>query len=320
VPALVAGPRRCALVLSVSNTPRLQTVACVATAAPVHPREQFVSINGLRLHYLEWGDVGAPTVVLLHGGSAHAHWWDLFAGSIADTYRVLALDLRGHGDSEHPDPPAYRISDYTRDLAAFVDRIIDQDQIDLIGHSLGGIIATAYAGVVPQRLNSLAIVDSQARISPAGARYLSRLRGFPQPMYRDRHQAIERFRLLPSQTNAAPGVLASIAAHAIRQLADGRWTLKFDRASLSHAEAQDLTATFGRLVCPLLFVRGAHSTLLSRDALTRLLAAAPHGESVEIPDAHHHVMLDNPGEFERTVRAFLFRHRALPSARSAARR
>jgi pimeloyl-ACP methyl ester carboxylesterase len=269
---------------------------------PAH--DHFLSIDGLRLRYREWGDASSPPIVLLHGGSAHAHWWDFFAPAIADTYRVLALDLRGHGDSDHADPPAYRIGDYTRDLAQFVEAM-GLGRIDLIGHSLGGMVATAYAGLAPQHLKSLVVVDSQLRITPGGAHYMLRLHNFPQTFYRDREQAIRRFRLLPTRTEATAEVLAHVAAHGIRQLPDGRWTLKFDRESLAHAEPQDLTTILQRVTCPILFVRGAQSTLLTHAALTALQAAIPHAEAVEVPNAHHHVMLDNPAGFESVVRTFL---------------
>ena len=270
----------------------------------MHAHDHFVRINGLQLHYREWGEPSSPPVVLLHGGSAHAHWWDFFADTVADAYRVLALDLRGHGDSGHPDPPAYRIEDYARDLGGFVDATTDRP-IHLIGHSLGGLVATAYAGRAAVQLRSLVIVDTQVRISEAGARYMARLRNFPHPRYRDHAHAIKRFRLLPTATTAAPHVLAHVATHAVVQLADGRWTLKFDRESLAHAEPQDLTAVLQRLTCPILLVRGAHSELLSHAALARLLVAVPHAQGAEIADAHHHVMLDNPDDFARVVRRFL---------------
>jgi len=266
--------------------------------------DRFVSLNGLQLRYREWGDPTAPPLVLLHGGSAHAHWWDFFAASIADTYRVLALDLRGHGDSDHPTPPSYRVSDHADDLVAFGDAL-GLTRFDLIGHSLGAMVAVAVAGRVPQRVTSLVVVDSQLSVSPAGARYMTRLRNFPQPFYRDYAQAIRRFRLLPTGTNAAPEILAHVAARGLRALPDGRWTLKFDRESLAHTEPQDLVPVVQRLACPILFVRGAHSTLMPREKLTALLAAVPHARSVDIPDAHHHVMLDNPVAFERAVREFL---------------
>lgn len=269
-------------------------------------REGFLSVNGLRVHYCEWGDAAAPALVLLHGGCAHARWWDAFAAAVADAYHVVALDLRGHGDSEHADPPAYRIEDYADDVAACIDAL-GLERIVLIGHSLGGLVAAMYAGRAPQRLVALVVVDSQAKISAAGVRYLARLQHFPQPIYRDRDTAIRRFRLLPTQTNAAQTTLAHVAAHAVRQLLDGRWTLKFDRASLSHPEPQDGLPALQQLRCPILLVRGAHSTLLPHDKFAALLAALPHAEGVEIADAHHHVMLDNPEAFEHAVRVFLYK-------------
>lgn len=266
--------------------------------------DRVISINGLRLHYLEWGGAALPPVVLLHGGSAHAHWWDVFAAAIAGSYRVLALDLRGHGDSEHPDPPAYRIDDYARDLTAFVEALA-LPRFALIGHSLGAMVATAFAGQAAQRLRALVVVDSQLRITTAGARYMVRLRNFPQPIYRDHQQAVRRFRLLPTRTEATAQTLQHVAAYGVRQLDDDRWTLKFDREAMAHNEAQDLVPTLGRLTCPILIVRGVHSTLLPPAALTVLQSAAPQAQIAEIPAAHHHVMLDNPAAFESAVRRFL---------------
>jgi pimeloyl-ACP methyl ester carboxylesterase len=218
----------------------------------------------------------------------------------------VAVDLRGHGDSQHSHPPAYQVGDYAHDLAALIASL-GADRVHLVGHSLGAMVATAFAGQHPQHVRSLVIVDSQLRITPAGARYLVRLRNFPQPMYRDRQQAIERFRLLPTQTAADAQTLHHAAAHAIRELPDGRWTYKFDREALAHTQPQDLTPILQRLTCPILIVRGAHSTLVPPAALTALHAAAPRAEVAEIAAAHHHVMLDNPTDFARTVRTFLER-------------
>lgn len=107
-------------------------------------------------------------MVLLHGGSAHAHWWDFFAPAIAEHYRVVALDLRGHGDSEHPEPPAYGLENYVDDLGAFIEASSLQ-HVTLIGHSLGGMIATAYSAALPQRVHSLVVVDSSLKMTAAGA-------------------------------------------------------------------------------------------------------------------------------------------------------
>lgn len=270
-------------------------------------RDCFVRINGLRLRYREWGDPSAAPLILLHGGSAHAHWWDFFAPAVADTRSVLALDLRGHGDSEHAHPAAYRIADYVHDLAAFLEQL-DCSRLDLVGHSLGAMVAVAYTASAPQRVQRLAVIDSPLKITAAGARYMARLQRFPQPMYRCREDAIARFRLLPIHTTAKACILQYVAAHGIRQLPNGRWTLKFDREAMASTGVQDLTPHVAQLGCPLLFVRGAESTVFTQAALAALLAAAPHPTGAEIPNAHHHVMLDNPPEFERVLRAFLGRH------------
>ncbi len=266
-------------------------------------RDCFVVINNLRLRYREWGESGSTPVLLLHGGSAHAHWWDLFAATIADRYHACALDLRGHGDSEHAHPPSYRLDDYVDDLAKFVTALGFEHAV-LVGHSLGAMVATAYSAQAAT-VRALVVVDSALRITPAGARYMARLHRFPQPMYRTHEDALRRFRLLPTQTNAAPAVLEYVAAHAIQLQADGRWTLKFDREALADHEPRDLTPALQRLRCPLLFVRGQHSTLLSPAALAMLRASVPHAQAAEISQAHHHVMLDNPSEFARVVGAFI---------------
>jgi pimeloyl-ACP methyl ester carboxylesterase len=272
----------------------------------VHPHERFIVVNGLRLHYREWGASPARTILLLHGGSAHAHWWDLFADSCSTAYRLVALDLRGHGDSAHRDPPAYQIEDYVDDVAALIDELA-LARVDVVAHSLGALVAAAYAGRAPQRVHSLVVVDSPLRISASSARYMDRLRNFPQPIYRDRAQAVRRFRLLPVRTEASPEVLAHVATHGICQLDDGRWSLKFDREALANHTPQDFSPILAALTCPILLVRGAHSTLLTPAALSALHAVAPHAETAEIPNAHHHVMLDNPPAFEAAVRGFLDR-------------
>jgi pimeloyl-ACP methyl ester carboxylesterase len=268
--------------------------------------DAFVHINELRLYYRQWGNPALAPVVLLHGGSAHVHWWDFFATAIADQYHVLALDLRGHGNSGHADPPAYRLEHYVEDLHAFIE-VISRHTVALIGHSLGGMIATAYSAAAPHRVQSLVIVDSALKMSSDGVRYMKRLRRLSQPVYNSREDAVRRFGLLPAPTTADAVTLRHVASHGVRQLPDGRWTLKFDRAAMAHDAPYDLAPTLNGVRCPILFVRGAESAVLTSSRLAALLAAAPHTEVVEVAKAHHHVMLDNPPAFAQAVHDFLDR-------------
>ncbi|HVN87131.1 MAG TPA: alpha/beta hydrolase [Candidatus Binatia bacterium] len=263
--------------------------------------------NGLRLHYLEWTNTSAPPLLLLHGGSAHAHWWDWFAPLIADRFHVLALDLRGHGDSDWSDPPAYEIDDYARDVVAFVEHF-DLRALRLIGHSLGGTIAATAAARIADRLAALVIVDSRTKASSDGSRFMQRLAQMPHPRYRSREQGVAQYRLLPRDSSAPPDVLAAIAVHALRASSDEtHWTFKFDRAALAAIRSHDIAPALAQLRCPILAVRGGASPLMSDTAIAALRAAAPQLEVVTIAGAHHHVMLERPAEFAAAVIPFLDR-------------
>jgi pimeloyl-ACP methyl ester carboxylesterase len=276
------------------------------------PTSHWIPINGLRLHYLAWGQAGAPTVLLLHGGSAHAHWWDWFAPAIADRLHVLALDLRGHGDSAWVDPPAYEVPEYAADVVAFLDAL-DVRAVRIIGHSLGGTIAATAAGQIADRMVALALVDSRIvhdqdrRASGAGVRFMHRLAQLPHPRYRSREHGIAQYRLLPLGSSARPEILAEVAGHALRRDDDGTWTFKFDRAALAVIKPHDISPALARPRCPLLIVRGALSPLMPLGAIDALRGIAPQIEVVTIDGAHHHVMLDQPEAFNRTVREFLLR-------------
>ncbi len=268
------------------------------------PSEHTIEANGLRLHYLEWGKAPSPTLLLIHGGSAHAHWWDFFAAAVADRYRVVCPDLRGHGDSGQPEPARYEIEDYVADVAAVVEAT-GARRLAVVGHSMGGAVAAAYAHRAGDAVEALVLVDMRVRTGAGSRRYLERLAQVPHPVYSSRAEGVRRFRLLPSAHGASRPVLEHVAAHGLRDLAGGRSTPKFARAALAAAALRDVSAELGALSCPLLFVRGAHSTAAPPAAAAEVCAVAPQARVVEIPDAHHHVMLDNPQAFERAVAGFL---------------
>src|SRR6266508_5249710 len=100
-------------------------------------RKRSVEVNGLRLNFLEWGMSGRPVLCFLHGGSAHAHWFDLVAPAFVDRFHVIALDQRGHGESDWAEPPAYATENFAADLLGVIDALGGR-RIALIGHSMGG--------------------------------------------------------------------------------------------------------------------------------------------------------------------------------------
>ena len=127
------------------------------TMQRIEPAIKHAQVNGLRLHYVDWGEAGNPPMVLLHGFSAQARYWDGFAVHMRDAYHVYALDQRGHGDSEWAE--SYGPETMPADLAAFVD-LLGLDRFTLVGHSMGGGVAFRYADDHPQRIERLIIEDS----------------------------------------------------------------------------------------------------------------------------------------------------------------
>jgi len=278
----------------------------IAADPPPAATDRAITLHRLRLHYLDWGKPQAPALLLLHGGSAHAHWWDWFAPTVADRFHVLALDLRGHGDSQWARPPAYGVSDYAGDVVAFAEAL-GLHPLRLIGHSLGGTVAATAAACMAERMAALVIVDSRTQARQDRRRFMQRLAGMPHPRYRSLEQGISLYRLLPSDSTAPAEILAAVAAHALRQDGDGTWTFKFDRAALAAIKGHDVTPHLAQLRCPMLAVRGAASPLMPAAAIEALRAAAPQLETIEIAGAHHHVMLDRPVEFSAAVGEFLKR-------------
>ena len=267
----------------------------------MHPISRYLQVNGTRLHYLEWGEATNPPLVLLHGGAAHAHWWDHLAPIFAHNYRVIALDLRGHGDSAWAIPPAYEIDDYVADVAALIDTLA-LAPLALLGHSLGGFIALAYAIAQPHLLRRLIVVDMRARLHTS--RYMRLLQAMPSPVYQDKQDLVRRFRLLPADTQASPQLLHAIAQHSVRPTAGTQLQLKSDRATLTRTP-RDLEGQLSGLTCPTLFIRGQDSRYLSAQGLAELIETCPGARGAEVPHAGHHVFLDNPADFLQAVHIFL---------------
>ncbi|MEZ4334670.1 MAG: alpha/beta hydrolase [Myxococcota bacterium] len=264
----------------------------------------FLSRDGIRLHVLAWCDAGgagasgrAP-VVLLHGGGANAHWWDHVAESISRDQAVYALDFRGHGDSDHP--AVREVGAFNVDLESLVDWLGRGDLV-FVGHSLGANVALDHASRYREP-RGLILVDLARGGSPQTGRR-ARLALSLRRSYRTREEAIERFRFLPESSHAREALRARIAAHSVREEADGRFGYKFDPAwfTLPSRPPPQLE----HVACPTLLVRGSESTLLTREAAETFVARLPAARWVEIPEAGHHVMVDRPDRLVEAIDAFL---------------
>jgi esterase len=283
----------------------------------IEPASAFVDLGGLRFRYLDWGTAGAPPLVLLHGFTSNAHGWDAAAPALRDRYRVLALDQRGHGESEWADD--YGLDAMVADVEAF-RRALRLDRFALLGLSMGGRVAFEYAALHPDAVERLVIVDIGPELARAGLARIQSAVGAPDT-FDGPEDAFRRVR--PMNPRPSDETLRRRLRHSLIQLSDGRWTWRYDKGfrtgekTLGRRDPEAAWAMLARIACPTLLVRGAESDLLTREIAERMVRTIPHCEFVEVPAAGHPVPGDNPAGFLEAIREFLLGPR--PAASRPAR-
>jgi esterase len=269
--------------------------------------ERTVRVNGVTLHYLDWGPANAPPVVLLHGITGHARVWDYLAERLVPGRRVLALDQRGHGDSDPAPDDDYRVATMADDVAAFAGSL-QLDRFALLGHSMGGRIAIQYAAAHAGRLERLIIVDIGPDLELAGLQRVRDMMSQSPERIESEEWAVEYIR----RANPLQDVdlLRQRVHHGLKRLPDGGLTWKYakglrDMMRAGRRDVVDLWEPLARIPCPTLVVRGAESDILSPEVAKKMTERLPDGRLVEIPGAGHTVPADRPDDFVRHVRAFL---------------
>ena len=274
----------------------------------MEPHDRRVTLGGLAFHYLEWGDTGNKPIVLLHGITGHARTWDRLAADLAPAFRVIALDQRGHGDSDPAPDADYTVAAMAKDLDAFADRL-GLETFTLLGLSMGGRVAIAFAGAQPARVERLVIVDIGPDIHPPGLQRIRTMMASAPERLESTEQAIKHVQRANPLADEAE--LRHRVVHGLRRLPDGGLAWKYDKALRDmmrdggRRDQVDLWEPLRRIICPTLLVRGAESDILSPEIAKRMLEALPDGRMVEVAAAGHSVPGDRPEAFARTVRSFL---------------
>jgi pimeloyl-ACP methyl ester carboxylesterase len=277
------------------------------TPQPAAGTSRLVEADGLRLHYLDHGTAGRRPMLCIHGGAAHAHWFDYIAPDLVADHHVLALDLRGHGDSAWAEPPLYSYQRYAADVAEVVEKLDLRDFV-LVGHSMGGLVSLLYAATYPGRAGRLVVVDSMMHMSEdrvAAMRSVGQRQGSSYAM---REDFAARFRLRPPGSAAAPEVIRHMGHHGCRQTADGSWRHKFDRNVYATRENLDGMPCWDHIRIPALLVKGELSPRITPQVFSAVQARCPQAELAEVAASDHHVTLDNPQGFVAVLKAFLARH------------
>ncbi len=283
--------------------------AGVAFAKEAVPQDRFVTANGLRFHYLEWGEPDNPPMLLLHGFAQTGHSWDFVALSLCDRFRVIALDQRGHGDSEWAADGDYSPDTQQVDLHAIVESIDLKDFV-LMGLSMGGANAFTYAAHHPERVKALVIVDAAPQTERNGT---SRIRQFTAQD--DELDSIDAFvqRVVGFNSRRDPQQVRGSLAHNLKQLPNGKWTWKYDSRLRSPNRnigrdpdtVQRLWGYVESLQCPTLVVRGGESDVLASDTAGAMHERIPNARLTTVEKAGHLVPGDNPAGFQKAVIEFL---------------
>jgi pimeloyl-ACP methyl ester carboxylesterase len=263
----------------------------------VQPQSQMLTVNGLRLHYLDWGNAGAPPVVCVHGFTSSAQAFNALARHFAHRFHLLVPDVRGHGDSAWSPTEAYQFSDQVGDLAAFVDQV-GLAQLTLIGTSMGGRIAMAYAGEHPERLVRVVINDIGPDVEGGSQRIIQTVGTRPEA-FATLDDAIAYRRQVSSIRRSAEDE-REFALGVLRQRPDGQWVWKMDPAYIRQRRQPGgrprpmLWPVLAHLPCPTLVVWGMESDVLLEAQARRMVAVLPQGELVAVPGVGHAPTLVEP--------------------------
>ncbi len=271
--------------------------------------------HGLELHLLEWSTQGVP-LVLLHGLGNEAHLWDDFVPSVAPHYRVLALDQRGHGDSDWDPEGRYDADAMTDDLEAVLEAL-EIDRFVLLGFSMGGRVAMTFAGRHPERLAGLVIADIGPEVDARGvARISGEMAERRAPVFANVQEYAAVLSL--NYPTGQPQALKRMAEFGLRRREDGLFELKMDpklraerprdEATLAAEEAfiQRQWDALANVPCATLVVRGAASDILSPEVADKMVdEVLQKGSLAIVPQAAHSVMTDNPKGFEKAVCEFV---------------
>jgi len=280
------------------------------------PQSRFFVSQGLRLHYADWGNAGAPPILLVHGGRDHCRSWDAIARALQPSFHVLAPDLRGHGDSDWAKGGSYALTEYVYDLSRLV-RHIGGRQVTIIGHSMGGMVGLIYAGAFPAEVSALVVLDGvtvmpSEKSGPAHeriAKYVGQLDKLEEREPR-RYSTIEEAaaQMRAHNKRLPPDLALHLATFGARQNADGTYSWKFDpyqRARAPHRlSPADHVSLWSRITCPVLLLHAAESFLQSSE-IAGLAGHFQNARSETISGAGHWLHHDKPDEVISSIREFL---------------
>jgi esterase len=285
---------------------RALEIANLKPAMLTLPDEHQTIVGSMRFHYLDWGGGGSP-ILFLHGGGLNAHTWDMVCVMLRDRYHCIALDQRGHGDSEWSPVVDYAVETQLADVEGFIQQLRLENPV-LVGQSMGGLNSIAYAIRHSHEMRGLVVVDVGPEINPAGTQ---RIREFASTPQLDSPEAFLE-RAVKFNPLRDPAVLKRSLYYNLRQTPPGKWVLKHDQrrgseeyTHIATAQRERLAQQIPQISCPTLIVRGALSDVLTDESADKFAHSLPKGRWVRVENAGHNLQGDNPGGLLEVLLPFL---------------
>ena len=270
----------------------------------VEPTSHTVELRGLRLHYLDWANEGAPPLILLHGMGGTAREWRRVAEHLQPTYHVIALDQRGHGESEHATDRAYSTDDFVADLESLADAL-GFDRFILCGHSMGGHNTIAYTARHPERVVCALVNDIPPAYETRPQETAKRFPDGRQPVFASIEEFIDSRR---EQSTFTPEELRRLSAESRLRPVEGGYQPKADpNASIFWAPA-DLWEEARTITRPMLIIRGGQAEVLDAETLQRMDATIEPARSVTLEQSGHNTFFDMEQEFLSAASQFFAAH------------
>ena len=266
--------------------------------------DRYATVNGLRLHYLEWGDRAKPPMILLHGIARHAHTFDHVAPHFARDHRVLAIDMRGHGDSAWDPAGAYMVEDYARDLEALIGQL-NLPKLTLLGNSTGGRVVQVYAGMHPELVDRLIVED----VGPERPTEIAS--GFARRVEQEANGWASEdelvAQLVATSGRTAEPLLRTYAHFGTKRRPDGRIVWKRDPNLVKGFVPTELWSHVQRIKAPVIYVLGGASTIVPAATQAELKRRLPDCEIVTMPGLGHYPDQEDPSGFLAIADRFLSR-------------
>ena len=272
-------------------------------ALATQPEHRTVIVDGAEISYVTWGTQGKPGLIFVHGGAAHANWWSFIAPFFSSNWHAVAFDLSGHGESGRRE--AYGHPMWAKEVIAVADDVGFPGPPVVVGHSLGGMVTIQTAASYGDELAGAVIVDTPVRRPSPESEEGRSGRAFRHPgTYASEAEAVGHFRLIPPQPSENAYIIDHIAHHSVHEVETG-WTWKFD-PRVFQRNIVPLRDQLASVQCRVALFTGEKSAIVPPDVADYMYELMGKVSPViEIPEAHHHLMLDQPLAFIAALRTLL---------------